>query len=56
MKCEVCNVTSADGKTVLIRQNRKGEIGVWRCTSCNRKPIPNDVTFIINAFKPPKAV
>jgi len=41
MKCKVCGVTPSMGYT-LIRQNNKGEIGVWCCES-HSKPISNDI-------------
>jgi hypothetical protein len=41
MKCKVCGVTPSMGCT-LIRQNPKGEIGVW-CCEAHSKPISNEV-------------
>lgn len=43
MKCEKCGASPSDGKTTLIRQNAKGEIGTWRCEACNKLPVPDDV-------------
>jgi hypothetical protein len=42
MKCKVCGVTPSMGYT-LIRQNNKGEIGVW-CCEYHSKTISKDVT------------
>lgn len=36
MKCEICGKGMREGVT-LIRQNPKGEFGVWRCEFCNKK-------------------
>ena len=47
MKCQHCGKSPSDGFTTLIRQNAKGEIGIWACESCNRLPVPNDVAHVI---------
>lgn len=39
MKCEICGKSPSDGKTTLLRQNPKGEAGIWRCEQHNRKPV-----------------
>ncbi len=46
MKCEKCGKAPWDGIT-LLRQNPKGEIGIWRCEACNKKPVPDDTAQII---------
>ena len=43
MKCEICGKSPSDGKTTLIRQNAKGQPGVWRCEEHNRKPVDQEV-------------
>jgi hypothetical protein len=42
MKCIDCGKAPWDGAT-LIRQNPKGEAGIWRCESCNRQAVPDDL-------------
>lgn len=46
MKCETCGKGPQHGIT-LLRQNQKGEIGIWRCEACNRKPVPDDLARVI---------
>jgi hypothetical protein len=50
MKCEVCDATVFDGAT-LIRQNPKGEPGVFLCECHNEKSIPPDLADIIAAVQ-----
>lgn len=45
MKCEICGKGLAEGAS-LIRQNAKGVIGIWRCTTHNKKPV-DDVTKVL---------
>jgi hypothetical protein len=47
MKCEICGKTPADGVTTLLRQNPKGQIGVWRCEEHNKKSVPHDVAQVV---------
>ncbi len=44
-KCQVCGLTLALGAT-LLRQNAKGEPGVWACEA-HSKPAPNDVAQVV---------
>ena len=46
MKCERCGKAPWDGVT-LLRQNPKGEAGIWRCEGCNRQPVPDDLAQTI---------
>lgn len=46
MKCERCGAVPWEGAT-LIRQNPKGEVGVWRCESCNQLPVDPELAQVI---------
>lgn len=48
MKCEVCAKGMPEGVT-LWRQNAKGEIGIWRCTACNKLPRDPEIVEIVEA-------
>ena len=43
--CRTCGAGLTDGKT-LLRQNAKGEPGVWACEE-HSGPAPNDVAQIV---------
>lgn len=52
IKCEICGATPfSDGGTSLHRQNPKGEIGVWRCSDCNFKPVDPAVQEILDVLE-----
>jgi len=47
--CELCGANPAtDSSVALIRQNPMGEIGIWRCQLCNKRPVDNEVQDIID--------
>jgi hypothetical protein len=48
MKCEDCGASPSDGHTALFRQNPKGEIGRWRCQTCNTAPVAPEVAEIVS--------
>jgi len=50
MICEICYKGIGDG-VALFRQNAKGQIGIWRCTACNKKRIAPDVLEIVQAVQ-----
>lgn len=50
MWCEVCGRGPQDGVT-LLRQNPKGEVGIWRCESCNTQPVDPDLAEAIELGK-----
>lgn len=50
MKCDVCGKTPAQGVT-LIRQNPKGEKGVWLCLAHNVSPIDPEVANVVDALR-----
>lgn len=55
MNCEVCLKGMADG-IALLRQNPKGEAGIWRCTLCNVLPVDSSVKLIIDCLLTEPAV
>lgn len=49
IKCEICERTPEDGVT-LIRQNPKGEVGVFRCIEHNEVDVDEGLREVINAL------
>lgn len=54
MKCEVCGKAPWDGVT-LLRQNAKGQPGIWRCES-HSKPAPPDLAQAIAEIQTGQAI
>lgn len=50
MFCEICKRKPLDGVS-LFRQNKKGEVGIWRCYDCNTKPIDTIVLETVQALE-----
>lgn len=51
MKCEVCG--KGVPEVILLRQNPKGEIGIWRCPEHNAVPqnvLVREITQVIHGF------
>lgn len=42
MKCVHCGKSLAQ-VTTLLRQNAKGQPGIWACEGCNQMPIDEEV-------------
>jgi hypothetical protein len=50
MKCIHCGKTPTEHGVTLLRQNPKGEVGVWACTACNKQPVEScEIVAIIEA-------
>ena len=47
MKCSKCGKAPGEHGVTLLRQNSKGEIGIWECESCNRLPVDKDLALDI---------
>lgn len=56
MKCMHCGKSPGEHGITLLRQNPKGEIGIWACEACNTKPVDqglaDEVAAIQNALLP----
>ena len=47
MKCVTCGKSPHSHGITLIRQNPKGEEGIWSCESCNRIPVEQDLADVL---------
>ena len=50
MKCTHCGKSPHHGIT-LIRQNPKGEDGIWSCEACNRQDVPEDLALTVASIQ-----
>lgn len=59
MKCMHCGKSPAQHGITLLRQNAKGETGIWACEACNRLPIDDelaqDIAELQRGIEPQKA-
>lgn len=46
MKCVHCGKSPSTQNIVLIRQNPKGEAGIWACELCNKMPRDEELSQI----------
>jgi len=47
VKCVHCGKSPHHHGITLLRQNPKGEEGVWACETCNRQEVPEDLAMIV---------
>jgi len=47
MKCFNCGKTPYEHGITLLRQNPKGEVGIWACETCNRKPVEKELSNLV---------
>lgn len=51
-KCETCGASPlTNDRVTLLRQNPKGEAGIWRCETCNRLPVDPEMAQVLAAIQ-----
>lgn len=47
MECFNCGKSPGQHGVTLLRQNQKGEVGVWACEACNQKPVDPELFEVV---------